>query len=352
MVSRKLLQFILACVVIGCSGVSQNDEIPPVLNTLTTTSTLINTNLEEVVFTSTVSHTPQPTQTTLPNSPTPVPFSLTENAIIAACNGTERFWYTKHLSAQYYVNEQWGAVICSDIGIYTKVINESLNVVWKIPSVEGSPDTSEPSWYWKPLLWSPNGKYLYLEAICLCFIDSPWLIYADGFGLSRLDLFSGQFDVWLKPSDNPWYNFVFSDDTRFFAFTPTGLYQVVKIRDLMTGEEKSISLKEKYNVLKYQWTPDNSRLVIFAEEHAEDPLEAAFVIFVYSLKDETLIKIAGIKKKEILASTDPYDSPRILISNLTNDVLELSDLYSEEKFQVNLRSGEFISLTKLATSTP
>lgn len=92
--------------------------------------------------------------------------------------------------------------------------------------------------------------------------------------------------------------------------------------------------------------------MIFSEEHAEDPLEAAFVIFVYSLKDDTLIKIAGIKKKEILASTDPYDSPRILISNLTNDVLDLSDLYSEEKFQVNLRSGEFISLTKLATPTP
>jgi len=105
-------------------------------------------------------------------------------------------------------------------------------------------------------------------------------------------------------------------------------------------------------VLKYQWTPDNSRLVVFTEEHIENPLEAAFSIFVYSLRDDLLIKVAGKKKVDISALTDPYDAPRISITNLTNDFLELSDIYSEEKFRINLRSGEFISISDDVTATP
>ena len=351
MIKKISFVFLLTFMFLGCSSFPQ----PEILSTSSATIQPVQTDTKpsEVSVTSVVSHTPRPTLTIQATStPAVAPFSLTEAAVVSACAESERFWYTKHLSATYYTNGQWGVVVCSDNGIYTKVTNTSLNIVWEIPAINDDPDTPEPLWYWKPLLWSPDGKYLYMEPACLCFIDSPWLIYASGFGLSRLDLLSGQLDIWLRPSHNPWYSFTFSDDIRLFAFTPPDFYQMIRVRILETGEEKTISLKEKYNIVEYRWTPDSSRLVIFTEESVSNPSENGFSIFVYSLKNDTLVKIVDKNNLNFTFPTEDHIEPRISISNLTNDVLELSDVYGEDKFQINIRSGEFILMPEIATPTP
>ena len=349
MMNRKVAIFLLACIVVSCSNMMQNEVTPSLSLVVTDTSLPTNTPLEET--TPLPLSTPRPTRTVQPTK-TVDPFLATREAALGSCRGNPSHSIEKYIGIGYSSNGQWISTICQDNGIYTKVSNLALGVVWNVPALDDDQNNEGPEWYWVPYLWSSNGKYLYLIPECICSIDSPWLIYASGFGLSRLDLNSGLFDVWLSPSFNPWYNFSFSADANLFAYTPPDFYQVIKIRDLITSEERNISFKGEYNILKYQWTPDNSRLVIFTEEQVDDPLESAFSVFVYSLKNDTLIKITEKRKVDISVSTDPHDEPRISISNLTNDVLELSNIYSEEKFQINLRSGEFISISEDATPTP
>lgn len=344
---NKIFPFLLIFIITGCSSFLQDRTIPSATG-FATSLMPTGTQSLEVILTPTAAHIPQPTLTFIPS--TPFPFSLTGSAIVSACTEAELFWYTKHLSTTYYVNDQWSAVVCSDDGIYTKVINEFLEITWRIPSEKGDSDTYELEWYWKPLLWSPDGKYLYLEAVCLCFIDSPWLIYADGYGLARLNLLTGQFDEWLKPNGGS--KFSFSDDMKLFAFTPQDFYQLIRVRSLVTGEERTLSFEEKYNVLQYRWTPDETRLVIFTSEHVNNLSENGFSIFVYSWNNEALIKLVDKNNLNFTFPTKEHIEPRMYISDLTNDILELTDIYGKEKFHINIGSGEIISLSEIATPTP
>lgn len=350
---KAVYLLVLALLVVSCAKEPQSTA-STLSVTLTDsplpTKTLTNTPL--VISTATKIPTKRSPTATKIATITPDPVLLTQEAIVSSCASTEREWYTGHLSTIYYINGQWGVTVCSDNGIYTRVTNESLNIIWEIPAVYGGSNTSELSWYWEPFLWSPDGRYLYMEPVCLCFIDSPWLIYASGFGLSQLDLISGQLSVWLAPSDNPWYAFAFSSNVKLFAFTPPDFYQIIKIRDLLTGEERSISFKEKYNILEYRWTPDNSRLVIFTEEYVSDPSENGFSVFVYSFKNDALIKLVDKNNMNFTFPTEDYIEPRMAISDLTNDVLELSTFYGENVFQINIRSGEFITMPAIVTPTP
>jgi len=309
---------------------------------------LTSTISSDLLITPTVSNAPRPVPTktfTL----TPDPIYLTEEAIVSSCASKERTWYTKYLSATYIVSGKWGVVVCSDNGVYTKVTNESLGIVWEIPAVFDDSTSSELSWYWEPFLWSLDGKKLYMKPRCLCIIDSPWLIYSSGYGLLRLSLETGEFDTWLKPSDVG-YSFEFSHDEFYFAFSPPNLPDVIKIRNLMSGDEQNLSFKEKYSILAYHWTPDSSRLVIFTEEYANDPLENGFSVFVYSIKSDALIKLVDKNNLNFTFPTEDYIEPSMTISNLTNDTLELSDIYGRNKFQVDIRSGDIVTI--LETSTP
>jgi len=192
---------------------------------------------------------------------TPNSINLTQEASVSSCAATERSWYTKYLSASYFTGQLWNAVICSDNGIYTKIWSESLGLNWTLPAVGDDFSGDELVWYWSPNRWSDDGMFLYLEPACLCSIDSPWLIYSNGYGLSRLNLNTGSLDVWLKPDDTG-YSFQFSQDGSLFAFLHPELSDVIKIRNLITGGEQSLAFKEKYAILEFRWSSDNSRLII------------------------------------------------------------------------------------------
>lgn len=280
---------------------------------------------------------------------TPNPILLTQKAVVSSCAASERSWYTKHLSGTYFTNEQWEAVVCSDDGIYTKIWNTPLGLTWKVPlltndRVYENDVHIEEQWYWVPYLWSENGIYLYMKPVCLCFIDSPWLIYSSGFGLSRLDLSAGQFDIWFKPSGITSYSFAFTEDGNIFAFSPEQLPEMIKIRDLESGNEQLLGFKDKYSILEYRFTPDNSRLVIFTEEYESDSSKSGFSVFVYYLKTEILKKLLDKNNLNFSLPTETHIEPRIFISEVTNDLLTLNDVWDENDFQLNLWTGELVQV--------
>ncbi len=311
------------------------------------TNTPAQTKLE--IPSPTFTSTSTPTKSLLPVTQTvtltPNPILLTQEAIVASCSSGERGWPIKHLSTTYYTNGDWGAVACSDDGIYTKVFNSSLDSNWLIPAYPDKSISSDPAWYWKPYLWSDNGRYLYLEADCLCFIDSPWLIYASGFGISRLDLETGQFSIWLEPSDW-WYTFAFTSDGNYFALSPKEFPDTIKIRDLELGDEQNLGFKNKYSILEYFFTPDFSRLVVLAEEREGDQGKNGFSVFVYYKDTDILKKVMDAESLNSTFSTDESVGPRIYISELSNDVLYLSDVYGEYSFELNIRTGELVATAK------
>jgi hypothetical protein len=311
--------------------------IVPTVSTKPTT-----TVSRSLMITPTSSSTPQLALTKTITS-TPDSIYLTEEAAVSSCAATERSWYSKYLSAAYFTNELWNAVICSDKGIYTKIWNESLGLNWTLPAVSDDLSGNEPVWYWVPNRWSEDGMYLYLEPACLCSIDSPWLIYSSGYGLSRLNLNTGLLDVWLKPNDVG-YSFEFSQDGSLFAFLHPDLLDIIKIRNLITGDEQSLAFKEKYTILEFRWSLDNSRLIIFTEEHEANSSESGFSIFVYTVRSEILRKLID---KDTLGDTFPtedYSGPRIFISSLSENILTLSDVFGEVEFQLNIETNELIKV--------
>jgi len=342
--NKAVWWIVITLLIVSCSKESQN--IMPQTSVASIDSPApTNTVFSKPLITPTISSTPHPVPTKTLTSPPDLAY-LTQEAVVSSCAATERTWYTKHLSSDYFTNRQWGAVICSDDGIYTRVTNTSLNLTWNVPSYDdGDVNTPEPSWYWVPYLWSDNDKYLYLRSVCLCFIDSPWLLYSSGFGLSRLDLETGEFGIWLKPSDFG-YSFDFSNDGILFAFSLSNFPDVIKIRDLKSGNEQNLSFKKKYIILEFRWTSDNSRLVIFTEEHEDNPSESGFSVFVYSIEKGALRKLLD---KNTLNSSFPTENsmgPRIYISDLTDDILTLSHVFDENTFKLNIQTGELVRINK------
>jgi hypothetical protein len=274
----------------------------------------------------------------------------TRESVLDSCRGGAENRLDKFSTQPYSSNNQWSAFICQDNGIYTRISNLNLGITWNVPPLDRDSSISGPEWFWEPYLWSDNGLYLYLRPKFLGYIDSPWLIYSNGFGLSRLDLETGQLTIWLGPSFDG-YSFAFNQVETLFAFSPADFPDMIIIRDLVAGAEQNLSFKEKYSILEYRWTPDNSRLVIFTEERGNNQSESGFSIFVYSFRSEVLRKI--VDKNRLNSSfSEEFDEPRIYMSELTNDILTLLDMYQENNFQVNIRTGELIQATNLVTATP
>jgi len=92
--------------------------------------------------------------------------------------------------------------------------------------------------------------------------------------------------------------------------------------------------------------------VVFTEEYVNDPSGNGFSVFVYSLKNDALIKLIDKNNLNFTFPTEEHIEPRMAISDLTNDLLKLSDLYDENEFQINIRSGEIVSMIENVTPTP
>jgi hypothetical protein len=217
---------------------------------------------------------------------------------------------------------------------------------YKIPALNTDVKTSGPDWIWEPYLWSIDGNYLYLKPRYLGSIDNPGL-YSSGFGLIQLDLSSGERNTFLKPRVEG-YNFALSEDGRLFAFL-SDIPRTIIIRDVKIKEEHQLSFKEIYKILEMRWTPDEARLIILTEESAEDPAQGGFSIFEYSLEGKDLKKLVDKNNLNSLYSSDPSAEPRIYISDLSNEILSLSDQLQDGYFDVNLQTGEVTQTNDLGT---
>jgi hypothetical protein len=293
---------------------------------------------------------PMTSRTSLPTV-TLEPIISTRESALDSCTGNNKNRFDKYISQAYFSSNEWSVIICQDNGIYTKVSNPNQGIVWNVPAIDDDTN-SGPEWYLQPYLWSVDEKYLYLTPKCLCSIDSPWLIYSSGYGLFRLNLSTGQLDTWLKPREDGWYSFAFSKDGKLFAFSPNEFPRTIKIRDLVLGNAEDLSFKEQYSVLEYRWTPDNSRLVIVTEESAGDKSQSGFSIFVYNVKSEILEKIVNKNNLNSSFPTEEFIEPRIYISDLSNEVLFLSDIFQESDFELNIRTRKLIQVDELTNPTP
>ena len=294
----------------------------------------------------------QPTSTLPPASTpestqTPDPMLATREAALDSCRQNNQDNIDKFIHQAFSANQSWSATVCQDDGIYTKVAKLGKEKVYKIPAVDTDPGTSGPDWFWEPYLWSVDGDYLYLIPRYLGFIDSPWLIYSSGFGLSQLDLSTGARNVLLQPR-GAGYTFALSEDGRLLAYL-TDIPRTINILDVKTKEKHQLSFKERYNILEMRWTPEGAKLIILTEESAEDPASGGFSIFEYSLEGDDLTKLVDKNNLDSLYTSDEFDEPRIYISGLSNDVLSLSDILEEEYFEVDLQTGEVTHRDGLGT---
>lgn len=331
---KKFLWILLALFILSCTN--QNLQID---NIKTSTPHSL---------TSTSTSTPFVTPTLLIDTPDPI--FATQQSTIESCTRPERDWFTEFIYNDYYTNGQWNAFICSDTGIYTKVSNETDNLVWIIPSFDQDLSIPGPEWYWLPYIWSNDGKYLYFKSKCFCYIDGPGYIYTNGFGLSRLSLETGQFDIWLEPSALG-YSFEITQGGEFLAVDSNNLSNTIEIKDLITNTKRNLIFKEKYWILKYRFTPDNSHLVILTAEYNNDASKNGFSVFSYNIKSDYLRKLVDKNNLNNSFPTEEFYFLRIFISDLSNDILYLSDTFQENDFQIILETGEIIDMNLLITLT-
>jgi hypothetical protein len=344
------MKFTLTLIFAAALLISCTEELPVTITPTTMATANSSTVAASTVDIATFPHTASATSTEIPTE-TLSPILLTQEAMVSSCAAKEKAWYTKHLSTTYFTHENWGAVGCSDHGIYTRVSNESLDITWTLPPFDDDVTTPDPIAYWIPYLWSADGQYLYLEPIFLGYIDSPWLIYTSGFGLSRLNLGTGEFSIWIQPSIFG-HSFEFTQDETLFAFSPPDFNNTIRIRDLISGKEQNISLKEKYSILHFRWTPDGSRLVILTEEFAGDASRSGFSVLVYNVTNEVLRKLLDNNNLNPSGLNENFNGPRISISDLSNEALFLSDIFQENAFELNIKTGELTQVNSSLTPTP
>ena len=101
--------------------------------------------------------------------------------------------------------------------------------------------------------------------------------------------------------------------------------------------------------MEIRWTPDRANLIILTEETADDPSQSGFSIFVYNFERDDLAKLVDKNSLNSLYSSDEFEEPRVHISNLSNEILSLSDTLQDGYFEVNLQTGEVIQTDDLGT---
>ncbi|MGE5375827.1 MAG: hypothetical protein ACM3XO_12290 [Bacteroidota bacterium] len=322
---KNTILLILACLLLaGCTAQAAKPVVP-----------------EGNTQSSTATESPRPTLTppatsTQAPSQTPDPVLATRQAALASCRGNSQENIDRYIDRGYSATRFWSATVCQDDGVYTKVAGLGKDKFYKIPALDTDARTTGPDWFWEPYLWSVDGDYLYLTSRYLGSID------AGGSGLMQLDLSTGERNVLLKPRLEG-YDFALSEDGRLFAFL-TDIPRTIDILDVKTKEKHQLSFKERYKILEMRWTPDGARLIILTEESAADPAPGGFSIFEYSLESDNLTKLVDKNNLNSLYSSDASAAPRVYISDLTNDILSLSDKLQQSNFEVDLRRGDVIQI--------
>lgn len=141
--------------------------------------------------------------------------------------------------------------------------------------------TNFPSISFKPDFWNENT--LIFRAFVLPCPESFMCLYKDGEALYAVNLESGEFSTLLSPqTTSPSFSYAFSisPDGRYLGYIDHGKPEAVYIRDLASGKENQIALKEKYlRVGAFVWTPDSNKLLFFGISYTDNLFYTSLLSF-------------------------------------------------------------------------
>lgn len=175
------------------------------------------------------------------------------------------------------------------------VANFEDTIVWNINQKHFDGE----SWF-IPYRWSQDSRYLYFN-IHVSF--SGFVPFYQGAGLQRLDVLDGTVSDVLSSGyiSNPTYNiyrwnfvpFTLSTDDKQLAYINNFDNEIqLVIRDMMTGNEKSLRLKGYSDAGSIIWSPQQDKLVIAVSKGTDwsNALSSIELIYIDSLTTKTLIK--------------------------------------------------------------
>jgi hypothetical protein len=199
-------------------------------------------------------------------------------------------------------NEAWSIFTCSPVpkdhktiwtpGVidysrrYTKLIKTDLSQSWIISHRDFS-WSNRPNAYLSVRWWTHDGNYVYLVP---AVSPSSSGFYAPGYFwdssvLYRLNLISGEFET-ILPYAEKGYSFALSPNGQYLVYANPEEKKIVRIRDMISGDETYIELEENYVLTgAFVWKPDSTKLIFASAMNGWDKKNAGISIFKLSMKN-------------------------------------------------------------------
>jgi hypothetical protein len=200
------------------------------------------------------------------DSPMTVSAEATIEAVVSPCGEGERIepWqWIESLSP----NGKWAAFQCYSerLGTYANVIRTDYLQSWQVSYKDTYAKNHEAaegiSALVIPFNWSADERYFYVT-IHIDAIDGPGTVLVNGHALYRLDLVTGQVSEILPSVPFLSYAMSISPNSRFLAYVKPGETSTFYVRDFQTGEEKTYSLSEEFDIPAFfVWAEDSKKLV-------------------------------------------------------------------------------------------
>ncbi len=180
-----------------------------------------------------------------------------------------------------------------------------------------------PDGYPHPLLWTPDGKYLYYTLRPIVDRRLFNRIFSDGVGLFELNLKNGKQNQILPGSPWPIAMAVAPDGSKVaYISGEFDSPEVIAIRPLGTKSKEGAKQETIIQIPDgfffpgaMLWSPDGKKLVFVAEEMGSE----RYSIFLYD-PDQAELKVLNHTDARLLAPQEWSNPERILVYDYTNDI--------------------------------
>lgn len=240
-------------------------------------------------------------------------------------------------------NEQWILANCeseNETSIYTRIFRVDGSVSWKI-SLDDFPwntDENDPLARLTNYHWMEDGKRVYLHPIC-CYDPGNHGVVSNAYGLYLLNLQTGEFSIILSGeiNDASPFSVCISPDGKYLvhvdlANTPN----ILSISNLLTGEERTIKLDERYeDTGSFVWTPDNDSL-LFTSVFGGWESSSLFILEMSNFMLRTIVE----NDERLLFPTSKWDYQGKWGSWKDKNTLFLVEMGKGKDWAVNIQKGE------------
>jgi hypothetical protein len=270
-------------------------------------------------------------------------------------------------------NEDWSAFTCSpyeDTRLrtgtpeeidyskrYTEILSTDFSTKWRIYH-DIFPWSNRFGTYLYATSWSQGGNYVFFVPVAIMSHcgGSTASFFQDTSPLYRFDLRSGEFEIIL--SEPNIYAYGISPDGKYLAYAREDEKKVVHIRDLLTGEEKQITLERDYVLTgTFVWHANNREVVFASALNGWEDYSRGFSLFVLDTSDMHLKTYLYDDNRWLIPSVLwSKEEPRWLDENTIRliSLNEEADYYWDE-FTLNIRSWQINALptpTRYPSITP